>query len=101
MKRDRHLFFSPGLCTGCRLCELICSQVNTGEYNPDRATIQILHHPDLGTSLVAIRKEACICGDGAEACAEMCSSKAVRFVGQKATPEMLKDREWMAAPILE
>ena len=82
MKPKRHLFFSPELCTGCRLCELICSQENCGEYNPDQGTIHILTHPDLGTNLVSIRKKPCICGNGAEACTKICNMRAILFIDE-------------------
>ena len=101
MKPKRHLFFSPDLCTGCGLCELICSQVNTGEYNPDQATIHILTHPDLGSYFVSIRKKRCVCNNGAEACTEMCNMKAIRFIDDQDSPSMLKDKVWMVAPVLE
>ena len=101
MKPKRHLFFSHELCTGCRLCELICSQLNNGEYNPDRATIRILSHPDLGSNLVSIRKKPCVCGNGAEGCSAICNMKAIMFVDELDTPAMLKDQKWMAAPVFE
>ena len=101
MKPKRHLFFCPELCTGCRLCELICSQVNVGEYNPDHSIIHVLSHPDLGSNLVSIRRKPCICGNGAEACAEMCNVGAIRFIGEEDIPMMLKERAWMAAPLFE
>ena len=33
---------SPDKCVGCRLCELVCSLKNTGEFNPTRARIQVI-----------------------------------------------------------
>ena len=101
MKATRHLFFSPHACTGCRLCELICSQVNQGQFNPDEAIIHILTHPDLGSQLVSIRPEACVCRDGAEACIAFCNVKAIRFVDEDDVARWLKDREWLAAPVFE
>ena len=29
-------------CVGCRLCELVCSLKNTGEFNPAKARIQVI-----------------------------------------------------------
>jgi len=101
MKSKRHLFFSHELCTGCRLCELLCSQVNAGEYNPDIATIHILTHPDLGSNLVSIRKRPCVCANGAEACTEICNMRAIVFIDDDDTPRMLKDKRWLAAPVFE
>jgi carbon-monoxide dehydrogenase iron sulfur subunit len=101
MKPKRHLFFTPEKCTGCRLCELACSQVNTGEYNPDLATIHVLSHPDLGSNLLAIHSASCICRDGSESCVEICNVGAIQFVDDEAVPHMLKESGWMAAPVMD
>lgn len=101
MKERRHLFFSYGLCTGCRLCELICSQVNAREYNPNQSIIHILSHPDLGSHLVSIRRAPCLCPKGEEACVEICNVGSIRFVEDNDTPAALKDMAWMAAPVFE
>ncbi len=29
-------------CVGCRLCEIVCSMKNTGEFNPSRARVQVI-----------------------------------------------------------
>jgi anaerobic carbon-monoxide dehydrogenase iron sulfur subunit len=39
---DKVLIFSPDRCTGCSLCELICSLVHTQTCNPERSRIRIL-----------------------------------------------------------
>ena len=39
---DNVLIFSPDRCTGCALCELICSLVHTETCNPERSRIRIL-----------------------------------------------------------
>ena len=33
-------------CTGCRVCEAICSFVNEGEFNPTKARCKVLHTVD-------------------------------------------------------
>ncbi|MCK5486730.1 MAG: 4Fe-4S binding protein [Desulfobacterales bacterium] len=101
MKAKRHLFFDPERCTGCQLCELACSQVNAGEYNPDLSTIRLMSHPDLGTNLLCIQSRPCICGDGSESCTEICNVGAIRFVDDEEVPSMLKDRRWLAAPVVD
>ena len=101
MKKNRHLFFSPALCTGCRLCELVCSQINTGEYNPDRSIIKILSHPDLGSNIVTLYKRSCKCANGSEECTAICNVGAIRFVDDEYIPIKLKEETWLAAPILD
>ena len=34
-------------CTGCRLCELVCSLKHTGEFNPARARIHVLGYNEV------------------------------------------------------
>jgi len=33
---------NPEVCTGCRVCEMVCSLVHSGECNPARARIRIM-----------------------------------------------------------
>jgi len=39
---NKVLIFSPDHCTGCALCEIICSLVHTNTCNPARSRIRIL-----------------------------------------------------------
>ena len=39
---DQVLIFSPDRCTGCALCELICSLVHTKTCNPARSRIRVV-----------------------------------------------------------
>jgi len=43
---QRILLVDPSSCRGCRRCELICSFVNEGEYNPALARIRVGVLPD-------------------------------------------------------
>lgn len=36
------LLVNPSLCTGCRLCELVCSLRHEKQFNPERSRIRIL-----------------------------------------------------------
>ena len=36
------LVVNPDKCTGCRVCEIVCSLKNTGEINPATARIQVI-----------------------------------------------------------
>ena len=35
------IMFDSARCTGCKICQLICSASHTGEFNPARARIRI------------------------------------------------------------
>jgi anaerobic carbon-monoxide dehydrogenase iron sulfur subunit len=45
---DKVLIFSPDRCTGCALCELICSLSHTETCNPARSRIRILRMEQKG-----------------------------------------------------
>ncbi len=38
---------NPSQCTGCRLCELVCSLKNTGEFNPSRSRLRVIGFEEL------------------------------------------------------
>ena len=46
------LKFKNRLCTGCRLCELVCSASHVSEFAPSRARIRIMNFPLAGKSEV-------------------------------------------------
>jgi Fe-S-cluster-containing hydrogenase component 2 len=35
----KRIILDPSRCTGCRVCEAVCSLVNEGEFNPDKSRI--------------------------------------------------------------
>lgn len=103
----------PGLCDGCRICELACSLTKTGQVNPYQGRIRVLRDKDGGarprycrhctrplcqeacpvpqamtrdstTGAVVINQEHCI---GCLACAEACPFQTI-WVGPDR--EMLK-----------
>ena len=41
-------------CTGCRVCELVCSMVRSGEYNPRKSCIRVLRNTELDVSIPVI-----------------------------------------------
>ena len=63
-------------CTGCKVCELICSMVRTGEYNPQKSCIRVLKNMELDVSIPVIGAECDFCGK----CTEWCFQEAIRFV---------------------
>ena len=63
-------------CTGCRVCELVCSMARSGEYNPQKSYIRVLRNMELDVSLPAIDVKCDFCGK----CTEWCFQEAIRFV---------------------
>jgi carbon-monoxide dehydrogenase iron sulfur subunit len=48
---DKVLLIDQQKCTGCRLCELVCSVFHTGTCNPSRSRIKVLKWEDAGFCL--------------------------------------------------
>jgi len=72
------LKFKNKLCTGCHLCELVCSASHVGEFAPTRARIRVHNHPLEGKSEVM----ACFSCPGAP-CIEACPQDAISRAGPR------------------
>lgn len=44
----RFIRVNPEGCTGCRMCEMVCSLHRFGECNPERSVIRVLRHEGQG-----------------------------------------------------
>jgi len=65
------LFVDQQKCTGCRLCELVCSVHHTGASNPSRSRIRVVKWEHVGIYLPMI------CNHCEKAyCVEVCPTKA-------------------------
>ena len=73
---DKVLIVDGEKCTGCQVCELICSSVRTGEYNPGKSYIKVLKNMELDVNIPVISQQCNSCGK----CTEWCFTKAIRFV---------------------
>ncbi len=59
-------------CTGCRLCETVCSVTNTSACNPERARIRIIRWEWEGVQIPVLCQQ---CDEAA--CVEICPRKAL------------------------
>lgn len=57
-------------CSGCRICEVVCSLENFGEANPGKSAIRVVSPLPGGGSYVLLVCDQC--GDCAVACPEKC-----------------------------
>ena len=57
----------PSRCTGCRVCELVCSEVHEGTFQPSKARIQVLSF-DETVQDVPIICQQCVDAPCLEAC---------------------------------
>ena len=69
---DKALIFSPDRCTGCGLCELICSLGHTETCNPARSRIRILRMEQKGVIIQTFCQQ---CEDAA--CIAACPVSAI------------------------
>jgi Fe-S-cluster-containing hydrogenase component 2 len=73
---ERVLIVDGEKCTGCRVCELVCSFARSGEYNPERSCIRVLRNIELDVSIPVIEATCDFCGK----CTQWCFQEAIRFV---------------------
>jgi len=64
---------NPKVCTGCRVCESVCSLVHDGEFNPARSRIRIIRWETQGVDIPVTCQQ---CDEAP--CQEACPTKAIR-----------------------
>ena len=69
--QDKVLVIDYEKCTGCRLCELVCSVFHTGASNPSRSRIKVTKWENIGIYL-PITCQSC----EEPFCVEVCPAKA-------------------------
>jgi carbon-monoxide dehydrogenase iron sulfur subunit len=83
---DKVLVFSPDRCTGCALCESICSLVHTQTCNPARSRIRIFRIEQKGCIIQTFCQQ---CED--PACIAVCPVSAIK--NNESTGAIEIDRE--------
>jgi carbon-monoxide dehydrogenase iron sulfur subunit len=73
---DKVLVADADTCTGCRVCELICSMAKHGEYNPRKSYIRVMQNREMSVDIVARNVKCDFCGK----CVEWCLPKALQIV---------------------
>ena len=74
---EKAIIFSADRCSGCRVCELVCSQEHQGEYNPSRSYIRITANEAAATYIPVLDIRCDFCGR----CVEACPMEALRMTG--------------------
>lgn len=72
---EEMILVEPDKCTGCRICEMICSFKNSSEnsFNPSQSRIRIIKNEELGVDLPIL----CLhCQD--PLCADVCPMGAIK-----------------------
>lgn len=70
VSKEMTIMFAADKCTGCRICELTCSNHNQGEYNPKKSFIRIMANDEADVYIPILDIQCSFCGKCADACAE-------------------------------
>lgn len=73
----RVLIVDADQCTGCSICEMVCSMAKHGEYNPKKSYIRVLKNWEMDVNVVALDLHCDFCNE----CVVWCPSRAIRFEG--------------------
>lgn len=74
--KEKVLIFDGERCTGCSICELVCSMAKHGEYNPRKSYIKIIRNREMDVNVAALEMKCDFCNE----CVENCIPEAIRFV---------------------
>ena len=74
--KDKCLIFYGDQCTGCKICEMICSMGKYKEYNPAKSYIRILKNWELDVNIAALDLRCDFCAR----CVSWCPTAALKFV---------------------
>jgi len=95
---EKMLVFYGDRCTGCKICELICSMAKHGEYNPKKSYIRILRNWEMDVNIAALDLNCDFC----HKCVAWCPTGAIKFVDQNQAAILRKKNQIgvFAAPLI-
>ena len=88
----KHIEVCVDKCTGCKLCELACSAVKTGQFNPRASRIKVVL-VDIPEIPVPILTEGCDYCFGNPACVSLCLPQA--WAARPAAEELSQREAWV------
>lgn len=71
--RLRQVIVHNEKCTGCKICETVCTLVNDRECNPAIARLQVSYDQFTGQTQVEIKPSCIFCGE----CVRWCPTRAL------------------------
>jgi Fe-S-cluster-containing dehydrogenase component len=86
---------NANLCTGCRICELVCSLVKYSEFNPSKSAIRVIRKVRTGTYYPVIspftgivldaQGDPLVCDfcTGNPECVQLCPTGAIITISKK------------------
>lgn len=103
LNTEMHIAVHVDKCTGCKLCELACSVIKTGEFKPRASRIQVVL-VDIPEIPVPILLDSCDYCFGTPACVRVCLPGALRWEAMAEKPARPKlseakaiAHEWLAS----
>jgi hypothetical protein len=89
---EKHIEIRMDQCTGCRLCELACSAVKTGEFNPQdsRIKVSLVNIPEIPVPTLLDSCDYCF---GNPVCVRFCNPKAIVWKDMESRPARSKVSE--------
>jgi len=76
IEEEKALIVDADKCTGCKVCELICSMAKHGEYNPPKSYIRVMKNSEMDVNIVILDAYCDFCNK----CVEGCLPEAIRLV---------------------
>ena len=76
---EKMLMVDGDKCTGCCVCELVCSMARCGEYNTKHSYIRIIKNKELDVNIPVVCTECLLCGK----CVEWCFPEALKLADVK------------------
>jgi Fe-S-cluster-containing dehydrogenase component len=98
--KNKQLFFQIERCTGCQLCVMACSLVNKGSCGKSDSLINILTHPEFGTS-IPILDSVCLNTECHGECVEVCTPACLKLADGNLIHRLLIRSNWQPVAIKE
>lgn len=81
-------------CTGCRICELICSLEKHGECNPRKSYIQVLKNREMDVNMITFDQRCDFCNK----CVEWCPRDVLKFLTWEEAAIIRKEEKGLVYP---
>jgi carbon-monoxide dehydrogenase iron sulfur subunit len=92
---NKYLIVDADNCSGCRICELICSMVKSGEYNPQKSHIKLIRNREMDVNVATIDMDCDFCAT----CAKWCPNEALAIVDAQAAAIIRKKNKIGKFPV--
>ena len=92
--KEKVLIVDAEKCTGCKVCELVCSMTKQGEYSPTKSYIRVMKNWEMDVNVVTLDLHCDFCNE----CVDWCGSKAIRFVGHEEAAVLRKNNRMGVFP---